>query len=317
MLSCRRLLAGLLNQMESSAAFPVGGLPPGASFGDSLGSEPFVPESVFLLQPDGTADPFYQIGLIRLPALGGAEVPSPVPVILITRVQGKILAAIPFSFWHRSVARRKLPSQSCSKPASVSVGAVLDVDRENPLDGTFIKIWIGLLGEDLLQCLDFLQVQPFELENAFPTELDLPDHVPLAEALQSVADEKFSFMTAESGDLSAGSESAHCPSGGSIDRSQIDLAASSPGTSRLFVSWGGSKSTAESEVCGLDSNSFRKSHCGARPSCCPVRTSGGSFSRAARRAWQDVGGKKARFGRCGSSFSFAQNSKAGCLGRER
>jgi hypothetical protein len=47
--------------MESSAAFPVGGLPPGASFGDSLGSEPFVPESVFLLQPDGTADPFYQI----------------------------------------------------------------------------------------------------------------------------------------------------------------------------------------------------------------------------------------------------------------
>lgn len=204
MLSCRRLLAGLLNQMESSAAFPVGGLPPGASFGDSLGSEPFVPESVFLLQPDGTADPFYQIGLISLPALGGAEVPSPVPVILITRVQGKVLAAIPFSFWHRSVARRKLPSQSFSKPASVSVGAVLDVDRENPLDGTFIKIWIGLLGEDLLQCLDFLQVQPFELEHAFPTELDLPDHVPLAEALQSVADEKFSFMTAESGDLSAG-----------------------------------------------------------------------------------------------------------------
>ena len=138
--------------------------------------------------------------------------PSPVPVILITRVQGKVLAAIPFSFWHRSVARRKLPSQSFSKPASVSVGAVLDVDRENPLDGTFIKIWIGLLGEDLLQCLDFLQVQPFELENAFPTELDLPDHVPLAEALQSVADEKFSFIGRPNLEISA--------RGGGADQSQ-------------------------------------------------------------------------------------------------
>ena len=94
-------------------------------------SSVFSPDSACLLQADGSADPFYQVGVIRLEsAIGGAEVPSPVPVILIARVQGKLLAAIPHQFWHRQVARRKLPSQSFSKPSAVSVSAVLDSDRE-------------------------------------------------------------------------------------------------------------------------------------------------------------------------------------------
>ena len=175
--------------------------------GPEAGDLPFRPESVFLLQPDGTADPFYQIGLIRLPAPGGAEEPDPVPVILITRVQGKILAAIPFSFWQRSVARRKLPPQSFSKAASVSVGSVLDVDREVPIEGTYIKIWIGFLSEELIQCLDFVSVQSAELEDAFLTEQEVGEHVPLAEALQTVADEKFSFLSAESGGPDLGKSS--------------------------------------------------------------------------------------------------------------
>ena len=175
--------------------------------GPEAGDLPFRPESVFLLQPDGTADPFYQIGLIRLPAPGGAEEPDPVPVILITHVQGKSLAAVPFSFWHRSVARRKLPPQSFSKAASVSVGSVLDVDREVPIEGTYIKIWIGFLSEELIQCLDFVSVQSAKLENAFLTEQEVGEHVPLAEALQTVADEKFSFLSAESGGPDLGKSS--------------------------------------------------------------------------------------------------------------
>ena len=129
MLGCRRYVAQLLVPMDLPRAEEAG-----EDSADPLkpdGPIAFSPDSVFLLQVDGSADPFYQIGVIRLAArIGGAEVPSPVPVILIARVQGKLLVAIPHQFWHRQVALRKLRGQSFSKPSAVSVSAVLDSDRE-------------------------------------------------------------------------------------------------------------------------------------------------------------------------------------------
>ena len=60
-------------------------------------------------------------------------------------------------------------------------------------------MWIGLLSQNFEQCLDFLNVKPHELSGAFLTE-NGEHNVPSAEALQQVAGEKFSFLTAESGD---------------------------------------------------------------------------------------------------------------------
>ena len=161
----------------------------------------FSPESFFLVQVDGTADPFYQIGLIRSSsALGPEGSDLVVPVILITAIQGKILAAIPHSFWHRQVAKRQLPPQSFTKASGVSVSAVLQADRETIVENQSIKVWIGFLAEDTVSCLDFLSVSPDDLTAAFLTENGEDLYVPAAEALQAVADEKFGFLTAESGD---------------------------------------------------------------------------------------------------------------------
>ena len=276
--------------------------------GPEAGDLPFRPESVFLLQPDGTADPFYQIGLIRLPALGGAEEPDPVPVILITRVQGKMLAAIPFSFWHRSVARRKLPPQSFSKAASVSVGSVLDVDREVPIEGTYIKIWIGFLSEELIQCLDFVSVQSAELENAFLTEQEVGEHVPLAEALQTVADEKFSFLSAESGrpDLGKSSQEKRIAR---VEEALVEMKA-------LLHQFAQTKARP-GDVQAAYSDSARESNSWAGPSCGAISPPGRSLSGAVGGAGTYADRKEARSSGCCSPLCFAEAGSLGCVGRKR
>ena len=276
--------------------------------GPEAGDLPFRPESVFLLQPDGTADPFYQIGLIRLPAPGGAEEPDPVPVILITRVQGKILAAIPFSFWQRSVARRKLPPQSFSKAASVSVGSVLDVDREVPIEGTYIKIWIGFLSEELIQCLDFVSVQSAELENAFLTEQEVGEHVPLAEALQTVADEKFSFLSAESGgpDLGKSSQEKRIAR---VEEALVEMKA-------LLHQFAQTKARP-GDVQAAYSDSARESNSWAGPSCGAISLPGRSLSGAVGGAGTYADRKEARSRRCCWPLCFAEAGSLGCVGRKR
>ena len=152
------------------------------------------PRDFLVLTSAGFADPAYSVGEFLIEGQSEADT-TLVPVIAIAVVNGSLLIAVPFSFWHRTSARRKLPSRSLIKPIAVEVAAVDLEDRENIVEEANIKVWLALLKPDFESCLHF----PAEVQGGFPTVEGEEFFLPAADALVAVADERFSFLTAESG----------------------------------------------------------------------------------------------------------------------
>lgn len=146
-----------------------------------------------LVLEDGSANSNYQVFSFRSDLGPGDH--HDVPIILITRIDTKILVAIPCSFWHRLTRQRLLPSAAFSKAVSVAVAAVEDSHREVAVDNVFIKVWIGLLTPRFEVCIEAASE---ETALGFHTEDQEEGFVPMAQALLAVADEKFAFLTAES-----------------------------------------------------------------------------------------------------------------------
>ena len=146
-----------------------------------------------LVFEDGSANSNYQVFSFRSDLGPGDH--HDVPIILITRIDTKILVAIPYSFWHRLTRQRLLPSAAFSKAVSVAVAAVEDSHREVAVDNVFIKVWIGLLTPRFEACIEAASE---ETALGFHTEDQEEGFVPMAQALMAVADEKFAFLTAES-----------------------------------------------------------------------------------------------------------------------
>ena len=146
-----------------------------------------------LVLEDGSANSNYQVFSFRSDLGPGDH--HDVPIILITRIDTKILVAIPYSFWHRLTRQRLLPSAAFSKAVSVAVAAVEDSHREVAVDNVFIKVWIGLLTPRFEVCIEAASE---ETALGFHTEDQEEGFVPMAQALLAVADEKFAFLTAES-----------------------------------------------------------------------------------------------------------------------
>ena len=105
-----------------------------------------------LVLEDGSANSNYQVFSFRSDLGPGDH--HDVPIILITRIDTKILVAIPYSFWHRLTRQRLLPSAAFSKAVSVAVAAVEDSHREVAVDNVFIKVWIGLLTPRFEVCIE-------------------------------------------------------------------------------------------------------------------------------------------------------------------
>ena len=152
-----------------------------------------------VVQADGSADPNYKV-LIFLRDLGPGAVHG-IPIILIAQVESKFLVAIPFNSWNRLVRLRLLPANSLSKVVSVAVAAAESDHREQAADSIFIKVWIGFLNPAFEECI----IDELGL-SAFPTEDEEEGFLPFAEALVAVSDEKFAFMTAESGPADDGDQ---------------------------------------------------------------------------------------------------------------
>lgn len=115
---------------------------------------------------------------------------NPVPIILITEIDSKLLVAIPLAFWHRLVKHRLFP-----KAVSVAVAAVENDHRDLLAENIFIRVWIGLLAPSFEECIE----QPADEDVLlWPTEDDEEGFVPSGRALMAVADEKFEFLSAES-----------------------------------------------------------------------------------------------------------------------
>jgi len=131
---------------------------------------------------------------------GEAGAETSVSVVPITVVAGKLLAAVPFLTWHRTPSRRILPRGGLSRPVLVEVAVPLEAEEGGVEDqaGVSVKAWIGFLSEEL--ALAGVVGDPEEdTEIAeFGEEVGLAVHLPES-ALLAIADEHFSFVTAESG----------------------------------------------------------------------------------------------------------------------
>lgn len=121
----------------------------------------------------------------------------PQPIILVASVENKFLVAVPAASWSRTTRDRFLPSQALSKVFSAQVLAASEEHRDQPSDGVCIKVWFGLLRSDFEQCIS-LDEASLPLP-AFPTVQSDVGYLPYAQSLVSVSDEKFAFLSAESG----------------------------------------------------------------------------------------------------------------------
>ena len=156
-----------------------------------------------LVQADSTANLEYQV-LIFLSDLGPGAVHA-IPIILLTEVESKLLVAVPFNSWNRLVRLRLLPATALTKFCSVAVAAVESDHRDQAVDNIFIKVWIGFLNPAFEECVGWPEGEDVGL-SAFPTEDDEEGFLPFATALLAVADEKFMFLSAESGPADGGQE---------------------------------------------------------------------------------------------------------------
>ena len=119
-----------------------------------------------------------------------------VGIILITEVESRLVVAIPFLAWHRTVAKRVLPEKSLLKASAVSA-----VFEDRQLEGLAAvlparKLWVGVLSPDFEDSLSF---DPDEEE---PPDVwfdqDGPHRLPQADSLVQVADQLFAFQSAVS-----------------------------------------------------------------------------------------------------------------------
>lgn len=148
--------------------------------------------AALLWNSDHFPDPNYHLACF---SISGSEGDQKVHCILITEVNSRLLIAVPFAAWNRSVSQRLLPAKALSKTVSVALQAA-ELRREKPLVGVFTKAWIGLLNPDYEELIE-LDVEGLDCIQ-FWSEDGTLQVTPLAAALVEVADEKFCFATAAS-----------------------------------------------------------------------------------------------------------------------
>lgn len=139
----------------------------------------------------GEVDVHYSIG--ALPLSDGSE--DWCAIAGITVISDQLLCAVPFEIWSKKIAERKLPARGLLKPLLVSVSTVDPGDRETP-GVSNIKVWVGLLSHDLES-----QVAYGLLEDVTFPFSPVDGVVPYAYSLTELANERFVFLSAESGNF--------------------------------------------------------------------------------------------------------------------
>ncbi|CAK8991885.1 Endoglucanase [Durusdinium trenchii] len=158
--------------------------------GEEVGSEdlplPFVWQ-------DSRVDFNYPLGTLIFAAGSAAS-----QVVFVAKLEGQVLAAVPFSSWHRRRNQRLLPPDALTKVISAEVATADPEDRMVLMHGENLKLWLGFLREDLVPDVAFLspddeahlseEVQIFSLDGynqAWPS----------AQALVDVGQDHFAFFT--------------------------------------------------------------------------------------------------------------------------
>ena len=159
------------------------------------------PRNHLVVQGDGSADFNYKVGVLELDLFQGEST----EVVAICVVDSKLLVAVPDNIWNRSVQKRKLPQRGLIKPSLVSVTGCVESLRETEEEvAGQLKVWVGLLMPELEGAVEYgTDVEPTFGFGVTSQGLPL---VPHADALVEIANELFSFFTAESAPANVGGD---------------------------------------------------------------------------------------------------------------
>ena len=149
-----------------------------------------------LVGSSGLPEPEYQVASFSVSHAAGTDLIS---CIVISEINSSFLVAVPGKAWHRATSQRLLPSKALTKPVSLAVAACSFDDRLHQLDQVFSRVWVGFLNPTMEGDVN-LPEDPEDVSISFWSEDGSQEVLPFAEALVSIADDKFAFLSAVSGD---------------------------------------------------------------------------------------------------------------------
>ena len=153
-------------------------------------------ELPLLVAEGGAAKSFYSFA--KLSFLNAADgVLQTAAVILITKVQGRYLIAVPKNLWSRQTAQRLLPARTLERPVLCEVAVAL-ADRPGAvLEDETMKLWIGVLAKAQEGRLSELgDGDDVEHAIAFSDVEDHEERIPFGQALADLAEDHFAFHSA-------------------------------------------------------------------------------------------------------------------------
>ena len=144
----------------------------------------------FVALEDGAAEFHYDLWRYRTP-LGVL-----IQCILVSQLEdGRYLAVFPQSAWHRQTQRRALPP-ILSKPLLVEV-MVCHVSARDEAVEDYMKVWVGYITVETFEQLEIYE-DSMQIDQEFKIASGT-DYLPYAPALIEALDERFAFLSAESG----------------------------------------------------------------------------------------------------------------------
>ena len=146
--------------------------------------------SQFCLLQGGEARVDYSLGRISL-----ANEVDFSSIIIITALENSFLCALPRAVWNRKVAKRLLSPQGLRRPVACTVPGFPPGSGEEEDESAPVLLWLGILSIDLLQLVDFDELESNYLFSGEGGEILYP----AAQGLADAASELFQFVTAESG----------------------------------------------------------------------------------------------------------------------
>ena len=149
-------------------------------------------EEFSVVHSSGEVRTEFTVGLLPAALTEGPQI----QVILIGKLEGKVLVGFPFSAWHRLRDRRSLQNFNFAKPTAVEVLVVREDNMEDVVEGKLMKIWIGFVNQEVLDSMMFGE-DASQAEHNFGRG-GLEGCLPSARSLADVAEQHFSFLSAMS-----------------------------------------------------------------------------------------------------------------------
>ena len=165
-----------------------------------------------LVGPEQELDSSYPVGQFEIPIGEPPTATLNVAVVAVAELDEKVVVAVPFNSWHRTVARRILPSGSLLKPLPLTVDLV---DRsltagEEPRHFETAKIWVAVLAPSFEACVVF--EEDAEISPDYQFSASDPALCPSVESLAAAYQQHFAFVSAASG-----AEPARAAASGSVN----------------------------------------------------------------------------------------------------